>query len=102
MQKELDALGKLVAGPERPYVAVLGGAKVSDKIAVIEALLSKVDALLIGGAMANTFLAAQGRAMGKSLLEADKLALARDLLEKAQTRKVEIALPSDLVVAPSP
>ncbi len=100
LQKELNALGKLVAGPERPYVAVLGGAKVSDKIQVIEALFAKVDALLIGGAMANTFLAAQGRAMGKSLVESDKLALARDLLEKAKARGIEIMLPVDLVVAP--
>lgn len=102
LQKELTALGKLVEGPERPYLAVLGGAKVSDKIGVIEALLNKVDALLIGGAMANTFLAALGREMGKSLVEVDKLALARDLLDKARQRNVEIVLPVDVVVAPSP
>lgn len=101
LQKELDALGKLTASPERPYVAVLGGAKVSDKIAVIEALMSKVDALLVGGAMANTFLAAQGKTVGKSLHEADKLAFARDLLEKARARKVELLLPTDVVVAKS-
>lgn len=101
LQKELNALGKLVAGPEKPYVAVLGGAKVSDKIEVIEALLTKVDALLIGGAMANTFLAAQGKPMGKSLVESDKLALARDLLEKAKQKGIEIVLPTDVVVAPS-
>jgi phosphoglycerate kinase len=101
LRKELEALGKLVTGPERPYVAVLGGAKVSDKIAVIEALFSKIDTLLIGGAMANTFLAAQGKPMGKSLVEQDKLALARDLLEKARTRKVDVVLPTDVVVAPS-
>ncbi len=101
LQKELNALGKLVSGPEHPYVAVLGGAKVSDKIEVIEALMSKVDSLLIGGAMANTFLAAQGRPMGKSLVESDKLALARDLLEKAKAKKVEIVLPVDVVVAAS-
>lgn len=101
MKKELEALGKLVTDPEHPYVAVLGGAKVSDKIGVIEALYTKVDSLLFGGAMANTFLAAQGKAMGKSLVEADKLALARDLLEKAKSRKVQVLLPVDLVVAPS-
>ena len=101
MLKELNALGKLVTGPEHPYIAVLGGAKVSDKIEVIEALFAKVDTLLVGGAMANTFLAAQGRAMGKSLVEADKLALGRDLLDKAKARKVEMLLPVDVVVAPS-
>lgn len=100
LQKELNALGKLLAGPEHPYIAVLGGAKVSDKIQVIEALFTKVDTLLIGGAMANTFLAAQGHPMGKSLVEADKLAIARDLLEKATARNIEILLPVDLVVAP--
>ncbi len=99
LRKELNALGRLVDGPERPYVAVLGGAKVSDKIAVIEALLSKVDALIVGGAMANTFLAAQGRAMGKSLVEGDKLATARDVLARATEKKVAVLLPTDLVVA---
>jgi phosphoglycerate kinase len=101
LQKELAALGRLAAGPERPYIAVLGGAKVSDKIAVIEALLSKVDALLVGGAMANTFLAAQGRAMGKSLVEGDKLATARDVLARAQEKRVAVLLPTDVVVADS-
>jgi phosphoglycerate kinase len=99
LRKELNALGRLVDGPERPYVAVLGGAKVSDKIAVIEALLSKVDALIVGGAMANTFLAAQGRAMGKSLVEGDKLATARDVLARAAEKRVAVLLPTDLVVA---
>jgi phosphoglycerate kinase len=102
LKRELEALGKLVAGPERPYLAVLGGAKVSDKIAVIEALSAKVDGLIIGGAMANTFLAAQGKAMGKSLVEQDKLPLARDVLEKMRTRSVQVVLPVDLVVAASP
>ncbi len=102
LMKELKVLGALAAGPERPYLAVLGGAKVSDKIAVIEALLARVDALLIGGAMANTFLAALGRDMGKSLVEADKLALARNLVEKAREKGVQLVLPSDVVVAPSP
>lgn len=99
LAKELKVLGALAAGPERPYLAVLGGAKVSDKIGVIEALFTKVDALLIGGAMANTFLAAQGRAMGRSLVEVDKLPLARDLLARASERRVSVLLPSDVVVA---
>jgi phosphoglycerate kinase len=98
MQGELEALGKLRDHPPKPYVAVLGGAKVSDKIAVLEALLARVDCLVIGGAMANTFLAAQGHAMGKSLVEEDKLALARTILARAQERGVAILLPSDLVV----
>jgi len=99
LMKELKVLGALAAGPERPYLAVLGGAKVSDKIAVIEALSTRVDALLIGGAMANTFLAAQGRSMGRSLLEVDKLPLARDLLARAQEKRVTVVLPTDVVVA---
>lgn len=99
LQKELNALGKLVAGPERPYVAVLGGAKVSDKIQVIEALFAKVDALLIGGAMANTFLAAEGKPVGKSLVENDLLDTARAILAKAKAKGREIVLPVDLVVA---
>lgn len=99
LRKELNALGKLTDGPDRPYVAVLGGAKVSDKIAVIEALLSKVDALLVGGAMANTFLAAQGRSMGKSLVEGDKLPMARDILARAAEKRVAVLLPTDVIVA---
>lgn len=99
LQKELASLGKLVTNPERPYLAVLGGAKVSDKIAVIEALLARVDALLIGGAMANTFLAAQGKNLGKSLVETDKLPTARDVLARASERRVAVVLPVDLVVA---
>lgn len=101
LKRELEALGSLVTGAAKPYVAVLGGAKVSDKIEVIEALLARVDALLIGGAMANTFLAAKGKNMGKSLVEGDKLATARDILERAHTRKVSIELPVDLVAATS-
>lgn len=99
--KELTALGKLAAGPEKPYVAVLGGAKVSDKIAVIEALFARCDALLIGGAMANTFLAGLGKNLGNSLVENDKLPLARDLVARARDRKVNLVLPVDVVVAPS-
>ncbi len=101
LEKEIAALGKLVLGADKPYVAVLGGAKVSDKIAVIEALLAHVDALVIGGAMANTFLAAKGVNVQASRVEEDKLALARTLLEKAAEKRVEILLPVDVVVAES-
>ena len=101
LEKEIAALGKIVGSPEKPYVAILGGAKVSDKIAVVESLLERVTALLIGGAMANTFLAAQGKGVGASLVESDKLALARTILEKARERHVDIVLPIDVVVAAS-
>src|SRR3954469_4190569 len=84
IEKEIRALGQLLTAPQRPYVAVLGGAKVSDKINVVEALLARVDTLAIGGAMANTFLAAKGINVQASKIEKDKLALARTLLEKAQ------------------
>ena len=99
MEQEVTALEKLRSANVHPYVAVLGGAKVSDKIGVIEALLDRVDALLIGGAMANTFLAAQGKNMGKSLVETDKLPLARSVLQRAADKKVKLLLPLDLVVA---
>ncbi|MCB9615430.1 MAG: phosphoglycerate kinase [Sandaracinus sp.] len=98
LDKELVALDKLRTEPAKPYVAVLGGAKVSDKIGVIEALLTKVDALVIGGAMANTFLAAQGYTLGKSLVEEDKMPLARAVLQKAEARGVQLLLPTDLRV----
>ncbi|MBK7398537.1 MAG: phosphoglycerate kinase [Myxococcales bacterium] len=103
MIKEITALSKLIEAPPHPYVAVLGGAKVSDKIEVLDQLLERVDALLIGGAMANTFLAAQGVDMAASKIEADKLPLARTILEKAKSnrRKVELLLPTDVVVAKS-
>ncbi|HSN98941.1 MAG TPA: phosphoglycerate kinase [Candidatus Nanopelagicales bacterium] len=101
MLKELRALGKLTERPEKPYIAVLGGAKVSDKIDVVEALLNVVDTLAIGGAMANTFLAAQGKDMKKSRIEEDKLPLARTILSKAENRGVQILLPVDVVVASS-
>jgi phosphoglycerate kinase len=101
MEKEISALERMRTADAHPFVAVLGGAKVSDKIGVLEALLERVDALLIGGAMANTFLAAQGLSLGKSLVEQDKLALARSLMQRAQDKKVKLMLPVDLVVAPA-
>jgi phosphoglycerate kinase len=101
LEKEIASLGKIVTNPEKPYVAVLGGAKVSDKIAVVESLLERVTSLVIGGAMANTFLAARGMNMQASLVEGDKLALARTLLDKARERGVDVALPVDVVVASS-
>ncbi len=99
MEKELEFLGCAVINPARPYAAIIGGAKVSDKIGVIANLLTKVDVLLIGGGMANTFFAAQGYAVGKSLVEADKIPLAKDLLVQAKERGVNLHLPSDVVVA---
>jgi len=96
MEKELRYLGLALEAPERPFVAVLGGAKVSDKIQVIESLLPRVDALLVGGGMAYTFFKAQGLATGKSLVEADKVALAAELLRKAEGK---LRLPTDHVVA---
>ncbi len=101
LEKELRALSRVVDNPEKPFVAILGGAKVSDKIEVVEALLSKCSVLCIGGAMANTFLAAQGRNMQKSLIESDKLALARTIIEKAAARNVKLVLPVDVKVASS-
>jgi phosphoglycerate kinase len=99
LRDEIKALDRVVNSPERPFVAILGGAKVTDKIAVIEALLSKCDALCIGGAMANTLLAAQGADMKSSLFEADWLARGRTLLEHAKAKSVDLVLPSDVVVA---
>ena len=99
MQKELDYLGKATTNPEKPVVAILGGAKVSDKIEVIQNLLTKVDALLIGGAMAYTFLKSQGKQVGKSLVEEDKIDLAKELLSEARSRNVRLLLPLDHVIA---
>jgi phosphoglycerate kinase len=99
--REKDRQRRRVANPKRPFVAILGGAKISGKIDVVEALLPKVDALLIGGAMANTFLAARGIDVQASKIEKDKLALARTLLEKARDQKVACLLPDDVVVASS-
>jgi phosphoglycerate kinase len=101
MEKEINVLGQALVKPERPFVAVIGGAKVTDKIGIIGNLLQKVDTLIIGGGMANTFLKATGKSMGKSLLEADKLDLARELMVSAQDRGVQLLLPVDLVVAPA-
>lgn len=99
MEKEIAFLGQAVANPARPFAAIIGGAKVSDKIGVIENLLTKVDTLIIGGGMANTFLAAKGYNTGKSLLEADKVDLAHSLIENAAKRGVNLMLPTDVVVA---
>jgi len=97
MQKELDYLSPLLAQPEKPFVTILGGAKVSDKIGVIKNLLPKVSALLIGGGMAYTFLKATGIEVGKSLVEQDKLGLAADLMKDAAARSVELIFPVDHV-----
>jgi phosphoglycerate kinase len=99
MQKELDYLGRAVGNPARPFVAILGGAKISGKIDVIQSLLTKVDALLIGGGMMFTFYKAQGLEIGKSLLETDKVELAKTILEQAKATNVKILLPSDCVIA---
>ncbi len=102
LQRECDYLGRVMNDPRRPLVAILGGAKVSDKIVVIRSLLQRVDSLLIGGAMAYTFLRAEGLATGKSLVEEQHLALAGELREEAQRRGVMLLLPTDHVVAASP
>ena len=99
LQKEIEYLGKAVANPEKPYVAVLGGAKVSDKILVIENLMKKADAFVIGGGMAYTFLKVQGLPIGDSKLEEDRVGVAADLLEKARAAGVDILLPVDHVIA---
>ncbi|MDD2392752.1 MAG: triose-phosphate isomerase [Eubacteriales bacterium] len=99
IQKEIDVLGEALENPKRPFVAILGGAKVSDKIGVIENLLGKVDTLIIGGGMAYTFDAAIGREVGTSICETDKIELAASLMEKAKERGVNILLPIDNVVA---
>jgi len=99
VEKEVSIMGKALDNPERPFVAILGGAKVSDKIGVIENLLSKVDAIIIGGGMAFTFLRAKGYEVGTSLLEEDKVQLAKDLMVKAKDNGVAMVLPVDVVVA---
>ena len=99
MEKELEFLGGAVDNPKRPFVAILGGAKVKDKIAVIEALLNKVDTLIIGGGMAYTFLKAQGYEIGNSLLDEERLDFCREILAKAEEKGVKLLLPVDVVVA---
>jgi len=99
MEKELEYLGKALHNPAKPFVAILGGAKVSDKIPVITNLMHKVDSLIIGGGMAYTFLKALGEQVGKSLVEEDKIELARQLLQEAKTRKLKFLLPVDHVAA---
>src|SRR3984893_2132878 len=101
MEKELAYLGKAISHPDRPFVSVLGGAKVSDKIEVVQNLMKLADAMLIGGAMPYTFLKSQGLPIGKSLVENDKLDLARELLAEAERRKFRLVLPVDHVLAES-
>ncbi len=98
MEKELDYLGSALANPERPYCAILGGAKISGKIDVISNLMDKVDTLIIGGGMAFTFLKAQGKEIGKSLLEEEKLEMAKDILAKLKSSKAKLLLPVDVVI----
>ncbi len=99
MEKELEFLGGAVEEPKRPFVAILGGAKVKDKIAVIESLLNKVDTLIIGGGMAYTFLKAQGYEVGNSLLDGERLEFCRSIMAKAEEKGVELLLPVDVVAA---
>jgi len=99
MQKELDVLGKALSNPERPFTAIIGGAKVKDKIGVIESLLEKVDHLIIGGGLSFTFIKAQGYDIGKSLLEEDKIELAKSFIDKAKAKGVQLHMPIDAVVA---
>jgi phosphoglycerate kinase len=100
MHREIEVMGKALTNPERPFVAILGGAKVSDKIPVIENLLTKVDALLLGGGMAYTFYKAQGKEIGTSLCDDESIELCREILAKARQSKVRLELPSDVVVVP--
>ena len=99
IEKELEFLGSALENPQRPFVAILGGAKVSDKLGVIESLLEKVDTLIIGGGMAYTFFKSMGYSVGKSICELDKLDLAKELMEKAKQKNVKLVLPIDNVIA---
>ncbi len=101
LAKDIDVLSRMLGNVDRPYVAVLGGAKVSDKIEVLDALLERVDAIVIGGAMANTFLEAQGKALGASKVEKDKLPVARNFLRKASEKQIPVHLPTDVAVGRS-
>ena len=101
VQAEVEVLERLTESPERPYVVVLGGSKVSDKLGVIDNLLEKADTLLIGGGMVFTFLAAQGHGVGSSLLESDQVDVAKGYIERAAAQGVDLVLPSDVVVAPA-
>ena len=98
MQKEISVMGKALTNPERPFVAILGGAKVADKLGVIKNLLEKVDSLIIGGGMAYTFLKAQGLEIGKSLLDSEKIDFAKEMMAKAKAKGVKLLLPVDTVV----
>ena len=99
MEKELEYLGRVLTSPDRPLVAILGGAKVSDKLEVIQNFLGRVDRLIIGGAMAYTFFKSRGAPVGRSLVEDDKLDVARDIESKAKARGLQFGLPVDHVVA---
>ena len=99
MEKEINYIGKTLEAPKRPFVAIIGGAKVSDKIGVIENMIDKVDTIIIGGGMAHTFDASKGYPVGDSLVERDKIDLAKELLEKAEKKGVKVVLPVDLVIA---
>jgi len=99
MEKEINYIGKTLENPKRPFVAIIGGAKVSDKIGVIENMIDKVDTIIIGGGMAHTFDASKGYPVGDSLVERDKIELAKELLEKAAKKGVKVVLPVDLVIA---
>ena len=99
MEKEINYIGKTLENPKRPFVAIIGGAKVSDKIGVIENMIDKVDTIIIGGGMAHTFDASKGYPVGDSLVERDKIDLAKELLEKAEKKGVKVVLPVDLVIA---
>jgi len=99
MQKEIEYLGRVLENPEKPFVAILGGAKVAGKIEIIEQLIGKVDTILVGGGMSFTFLKAEGKEIGGSLLEEDKIDLAKSTMKKARDNEVELLLPKDVIVA---
>ena len=100
MEKEIETLTKILTAPEHPFVAILGGAKVSDKIGVIQNLMSKVDEFLIGGGMCFTFLKAKGYKIGYSLCEDEKISFARELMEEAKKKNIRVVLPNDIVSVP--